>query len=111
MKMPRKVYFFACLVLFWALSHEPRACDTRHFYNTSSVAFTYAITPSGSCSIGSYTGPICVIPPGETADLHYPLSATNIAVSSNDNGGTYPGGSFSVSISCSINHSGDTGNI
>jgi hypothetical protein len=102
---------FACLILVLAFGREAGACDTRHFYNNTKVTFVYSIMPDGSCSVGPYTGPICFIPPGQSADLHYPDSGTSIGVASVDGGEIYPGTGFSVGGGCYIKHSGSTGNI
>jgi len=112
-RMTRKTYFVACLVLFLAFVCEVRACDTRHFYNNSTVGFSFTILQDGSCSIGSYTGKVCIIPPGQIAELHYPNTSSTIAVISTDNGRTYSGHTFPVQGfgSCYIAHRGKTGNI
>lgn len=96
-------------------------CDTRHFYNNSTVAFqfTYNGTGGGSCSVGnSGMLPSCTIPPLSSGDLHYPnfpATGTAITIQSNDGGAVYPPTSFSVNIeingNCHIDHSGNTGNI
>jgi hypothetical protein len=109
--MNRKACFIACVALSLTLGRNASACDTRHFYNYSNVAFVFAILPSGSCSIGRYTGPVCVIPPGQTADLHYPNGGgTTVGIASADET-TYPGYSFNVEMTCYIDHGGNTGNI
>ena len=108
--MTRQACLFACLIVVLAVGREATACATRHFYNYSTVGFAYTIMPSGSCSIGPYTGPVCVIPAGQTADLHYPDQSTNIAVVSLDEGATFPGAAFALQIGCNIN-AGNTGNI
>lgn len=109
-----KAYFVVCVILFLAFGREAKACATRHFYNNSSVTFSFSMMPDGSCSIGAYTGPVCIIPPGAAADIHYPDSGTYIGVASVDKGGVYPGTRFSVGGgpgACYIQHSGNTGNI
>ena len=54
------------------------AYDTRHFYNHSSKRFSVVFdlnmfNGGATCSIGNATNQrFCVVPPGGTAELHYP---------------------------------------
>ena len=105
-----------------AIAAPASACDTRHFYNHSnkqfSVVFDQNIFNGGaSCSIGnSVNQRFCVIPPGGTADLHYPnfpvVGVPGIFIESLDRPNPiYPGQHFDIDTSCAIEHGGSTGNI
>lgn len=91
-------------------------CDTRHFYNNSTVLFSVTLV-MGSCSIGgSGMQKQCIVPPGQVAELHYsnfPIEEDGIAMWSLDPGSRLYRGSFPVAIpdGCYILHSGNTGNV
>jgi hypothetical protein len=56
-------------------------CATRHAYNTSGMSWIIRFNNASTCSIGPYTGSQCVVPNGQTAELHYDdttLGPTNI---------------------------------
>lgn len=127
----------AVLSLSALLASEALAdCATRHFYNESSVPWVLAMG-DGSCSIGAVNkASECVIPPGQTADIHYAnANALNkifqviggqyspgrdeVSIQSNDKGldgyQIYPVQKFSVKIGdlneCYIRHDGNTGKV
>ena len=106
-------------------------CGTRHFYNNSSATWTLAMG-SGSCSIGNVNkASECVIPPWQTADIHYVNADAlhkvfqviggqyspghdQVTIKSND-GEIYPAHKFDVTIGdwneCYIHHDGNTGRV
>ncbi len=94
------------------LGSPASACDTRHFYNHSN--FVWAITLSGgaTCSIGRVNKATrCVVPPGQTADLHYPDFLANWGgrVGVGRDGSVVQ--SFSYDVSCNLKNHGNTGNV
>ena len=98
------------------------ACETRHFYNHSSKRFSVVFdlnmfNGGATCSIGNAINQrFCVVPPGGTAELHYPnfpvVGVPVIFIHSLDTPNPiYPGTHFDISANCAIEHGGSTGNI
>ena len=128
---PAIVAFCLPFALALFLSQALANCGTRHFYNNSSATWTLAMG-SGSCSIGNVNkASECVIPPWETADIHYVNADAldkvfqvigggyapgrdQVTIKSND-GKIYPAHKFNVTIGdwneCYVHHDGNTGNV
>lgn len=103
----------AALVSLPLLGSAASACDTRHFYNNSPVTFDLSTGGDTKCSIGSLgMETICVIPAGQTAEIHYGSTHPNIAIFAPRNYHIFPIHAFDVDpASCKIDDSGNTGNI
>lgn len=121
----------AASCLMAALAGEARAdCSTRHFYNHDDVAFRFEMIGGGSCSIGeSPMQGACVVPPGQTAEIHYAnVSLINdldfaarrgnshpsgeVRIESEDGGREFSKAMYLVKINdggCYIEHPSDTG--
>ena len=102
----------ALAVAGFALSVLPDAgfaCGTRHFYNNSDRSWGLSFQKS-TCSLPN--GPnvsSCTVPPGGVAEIHY----VNV-IAGGDYMTMYGNGFFQFSVttvSCHIDHQGNTGNV
>jgi len=103
------------MLLFLVSAPGWSQCAQRHFYNQSRTSWTYTITANGgSCSLDKYTGNVCTAAPGQTMDLHYPLTSADaemrIRISSAFDQVSQDFNVITFS-DCYIDHSGDTGRV
>src|SRR5262249_44355934 len=88
------------------------ACGTRHVYNHSADPWTIEFVSSkATCSIGSvHNATSCTVPPGQTAELHYPDPGNgSIAIKSGHRGSSTL--TFAINSKCLLEHSGRTPNF
>jgi hypothetical protein len=88
------------------------ACDgTRHFYNHTDAQVTITMYGGATCSIGS-SGNIntCVIPSGQTGELHWPQLSEGVSSISMQSPHFNLGYSVDASY-CRLAHNGNTGNV
>ncbi len=103
------------MVALTMIAGPAEACGTRHFYNHSDWVVTVNLdSGKGSTCSGDFPNspnvPICEIPPGGHADLHYSGWGGTIIITS-DSGRI--SGQYSIDTfgACDLSHDGNTGNL